>query len=278
MESIAVAFPFDLFGSAGTGAGAQLLVDALREMLADARRETRPSRSGAYRDHVRIKEFTFETLDDLSAWRKCARRAARAGLRADRFVLWLSGNHLGVLPVYEELGASDGSVVIQWDAHLDICNLTDCSAALSHGNFLLHAAGPLPAVVNVGHRDLFLPADHVRAHYRETFSAIEVAARPDHVAGRLAKLGRAAQRLWVDIDCDVFDPAYFPAVAQPMPFGIAPAYLVRVLDALWSPALCGLSLSEFDPGRDRHDQSLATLIWLLEWALLRRHENPAPGR
>src|SRR5947209_3559334 len=241
METTAVAFPFDLFGSAGTGAGAQLLADALREMLADARRETQPARSHAYRGRLRLKEFAFETLGELAGWREQARRAAHRALARDGFLLWLAGNHLGVLPVYEALGA--GSVVIQLDAHLDIYNLSDCTAEPSHGNFLLHAATPLPTVVNVGHRDLFLPADHVRAHYRETFPASEVAARPDHVAGRVAELARAAGRLWVDIDCDVFDPAYFPAVAQPLPFGLAPAYLLRLLEALWSPALCGISVS-----------------------------------
>src|SRR5262245_51931530 len=174
METIAVAFPFDLFGSAGAGAGAQLLADALREMLADARRETKPARSLTYRDHLRLKEFTFESIDDLSDWRKQARRAARQALGRDTFLIWLGGNHLSVLPVYEELGADD-SIVIQFDAHLDICNLRDCTEELSHGNFLLRADGPLPTVVNVGHRDLFLPAEHVHAHYKAAFTAVDVA-------------------------------------------------------------------------------------------------------
>jgi agmatinase len=57
-----VVFPFDLFGSADTAAGAQLLADALREMLADNKREQQPTRAAAYKDKVRLKEFTFETL------------------------------------------------------------------------------------------------------------------------------------------------------------------------------------------------------------------------
>jgi arginase family enzyme len=276
METIAVAFPFDLFGSAGAGAGAQLLADAVREMLADARRESQPARSHVYRDHVRLKELTFETLADLSSWRKQGRRAARQVLGRDAFLLWLAGNHLGVLPVLEELGGD--SLVIQFDAHLDICNLDDCTEELSHGNFLLHGDGPLPAIVNVGHRDLFLPSDHVGARFKEALSAIDIASRPDHVVDRVKKLAQSARHLWVDIDCDVFDPAFFPATAHPLPFGMAPTFLLRLLDALWSPALCGMSISEFDPGRDRGDRSLGLLIWLVEWVLLRRYENPSPRR
>src|SRR5438477_195308 len=43
----AVVFPFDLFGSGGTGTGAQLLGDALREMIDDTKKETKPVRQKA---------------------------------------------------------------------------------------------------------------------------------------------------------------------------------------------------------------------------------------
>ena len=266
MNIQAIVFPFDQFGSAGTGAGAQLMGDALREMLADAKRETRPARSDAYRDRVRVREFTFDTLKECVNWRTGARRAIGSAFKRDDFVLWLAGNHLGVLPVYEELGPAD--LVVQFDAHLDIYNLADCTEELSHGNFLLHAAGPLPAVVNVGSRDLFLPADHAAAHFRAVFDAAAIAADPDRVVRSLAALARKANRIWIDIDCDAFDPAYFPAVQHPQPFGLSPSLVLRALAAVWSEKIRGVSLSEFDPGRDRADQSLGTLIWLMEWCLL----------
>ena len=267
MKIQAVAFPFDLFGSAGTGAGAQLLADALRELLADARRETRPARSDAFHDKVRVKEHTFETLAECEGWRQAARQAVRAALKAGDRVLWLAGNHLAVLPAYEELGPD--ALVIQLDAHLDIYNLADCTEELSHGNFLLHAQSPLPAVVNVGSRDLFLPAAHAKAYYREVLTAEDVAADPDRVMKRVAALARSADRVWVDIDCDAFDPAFVPAVQHPQPMGLSPAFVLRLVSAAWSDKLVGVSVSEFDPGRDRSDQSLGTLVWLIEWCLLR---------
>jgi hypothetical protein len=48
--------------------------------------------------------------------------------------------------------------------------------------------------------------------------------------------------------------------------------VLRVIDAAWCPQVMGVAVSEFDPGRDRNDQSLATVVWLLEYLLLRRHE------
>src|SRR5262245_22888579 len=128
----AVVFPFDLFGSPGTSAGATLLGDALREMLDDNRRETRPSRCRAYQDHVRIKEISFETSRSVQNWKRAAQSAARAAFTAEEFLLWLGGNHLGVLPVFEELGSARGAAVIQLDAHLDVYNLAGCTEELSH--------------------------------------------------------------------------------------------------------------------------------------------------
>jgi agmatinase len=266
MKIQAVVFPFDQFGSAGTGAGATLLADALREMLADAKRETSPVRSDAYRDRVRIREFTFDTPAACVDWRKSARQAVRSVLKSGEPVLWLAGNHLGVLPAYDELGTD--ALVLQLDAHLDVYNLADCTTELSHGNFLLHADGPLPSIVNVGSRDLFLPAGHARKYYREVFTAEDIATDADRVVRRLTELARKSRRLWIDIDCDVFDPAFVPAVQHPQPMGLSPTFVLRLLTSVWSENVVGVSCSEFDPGRDHNDQSLATLVWLMEWCLL----------
>ena len=48
----------------------------------------------------------------------------------------------------------------------------------------------------------------------------------------------------------------------------------RFLDAAWSGQVRGLALSEFDPAKDERDRSLSTLVWLLEYVLLRQHEKP----
>jgi arginase family enzyme len=274
VKTSAIFFPFDLFGSAGAGAGAELLADAYREMLADNRRETVPTRSRAYQDHVRVREFTFAHLPAYQGWRAQARRAVRQALKRNDFLLWVTGNHLGVLPVYDELSAAGAdTLVLQLDAHLDVYNLADCKTELSHGNFLLHCAGPLPPVINVGHRDLFLRPDFVKGYYRQTFSAAALALDPGPALAHVRKASRAAPRVFVDIDCDVFDPAFFPAVGNPLPFGLTPSLVLRFLEAAWSGNVAGVAVSEFDPGRDSADRSLATLVWLLEYLLLRRYEK-----
>src|SRR3954447_674092 len=113
MKTTALVCPFALFGSPGAAQGAELLADALREMLDDNRREQRPTRSRAYQPHVRVKELPFAELPDYAAWRDRARKAARQALKAGDFLLWVGGNHLSVLPVYEELGTATDTLVVQ---------------------------------------------------------------------------------------------------------------------------------------------------------------------
>jgi agmatinase len=274
VKTSALFFPFDLFGSGGTKAGAELLADAFQEMLADNNRERRPTRARAYANKVRFQEFTFETLADYQDWRRQARLALREVLERDDFLLWTTGNHLGVLPLYDELARqAKDSLVVQFDAHLDIYNLEDCTTELSHGNFLLHCDGSLPPIINLGHRELLLTPEHVAKYFVRTYSAADLAIRPEEALAQVRAAAQNAERVIVDLDCDVFDPAYFPGSAHPQPYGLSPALFLRFLDAAWSGNVLGLALSEFDPAKDVRDQSLSTLVWLLEYVLLRRHEG-----
>jgi arginase family enzyme len=266
----AVVFPFDLFGSAGTGAGAQLLGDVLREALDDTAAEDRLTRPHAYAGQLSIEEHPFETMAQVQAWRQSGREAARRLMGEGEFVLWLAGNHLGVLPVYEELGPD--ALVIQFDAHLDCYDLYDTTEELCHGNFLRHADGPLPQIVNIGHRDLFLLPKDVKRTFAEAHAVETVAADLPKVLTSLRKRVGKAKRVWIDLDTDVLDPAFAPGVPQPMPFGLTPLQLLTLLDAAWSDKVVGMSVSEFDPGRDDRDRTLSLLGWLIERVLLKKYE------
>lgn len=265
--------PFALFGNPGTQRGAELVADAMREMLADNRREKRPTRARAYQGHVKLKELPLATPADYADWQGRARWAVKQALDAGDFLIWVGGNHLSVMPVYEELGARPGGLVVQFDAHLDVYNLTDNPPELNHGNFLRHVADPRPAVANLGHRDLFLPDDEIKQFFRLAVPVSELIDDPAAVEKSLRLLVRPAKRIFIDIDCDVLDPAFFPAEDDPLPFGLTPPQLLRWINAVWSERVVGVAFSEFDPGRDRNDQSLAVLVWLIEYVLLKRFES-----
>jgi arginase family enzyme len=258
-----IVFPFDLFGAGGSASGAELLADELREILADNRRETVVTRARSYTRRVRIAQASFETVEDYQKWREEGRQLAKEGLDED-FLIWITGNHLGCLPVYDVLAAMDDPpLVVQFDAHLDIHQFAGYSPEPSHGNFLLHCNGPLPPLVNIGHRELLLTQEDIHKHYRAAIPATE---------RRLPmELAAQASSILIDLDCDVFDPAYFPAVSRPVPFGLSPREVLEAIEALWSQRVRGILLSEFDPARDEQDRSLATLAWLIEYLLLNRY-------
>lgn len=275
MRTTAVFFPFDLYGSGGTRHGAELLADAFEEMLADNRREKVPTRARSYARRVHFQEIPFEKQDDYAGWRERGRAVLSPLLARGEFVFWVSGNHLGVLPLYDELAAdAEGTVILQFDAHLDVYDLSDCNETLSHGNFLLHCAGSLPTLVNLGHRELLLRPEHVARFYAHAFAAADLAIDPRPALETVRNLCAKARRIVFDLDCDVFDAAYFPGIAQARPCGLSPLDFLRFLDVAWNPQAAALAISEYDPGRDVRDQSLATLIWLIEYVLLKRHERP----
>jgi agmatinase len=264
-------FPFDLFGGSGTKAGAELLAEAFEELLADNKRERIATRARAYANKIRFDEYTFVTLADYKDWRTTARARIRQVLGNDEFLVWITGNHLGAMPIYDELPRD--TLVLQLDAHLDIYNLSDCTPEPTHGNFLLHAVQPLPRIVNVGHRELLLRPDYIQKYYHAAFSAADITRDEAGVLGKLREACASAENVFLDLDCDVLDPVFFPAVSQPRPFGLAPLFLLKVLDAVGAGKLRGLALSEFDPARDANDRCLETLMWLIEHVLLSKYER-----
>ena len=78
-----------------------------------------------------------------------------------------------------------------------------------------------------------------------------------------------AKRVWLDVDADVFDPAFAPGVGEPLPFGLDPREVLTLLFAAWGDKLAGVSVSEFLPARDVNDRTLELLGWLVERLLLK---------
>ena len=117
-----------------------------------------------------------------------------------------------------------------------------------------------------------LRPQEIREQFRHTFSTEQLARDAAAVATQLRQWSIQAKQVFLDFDCDVLEPAFFPAVARPVPFGVSPMLLLQLVDAVWSERVCGVAISEFVPNRDRNDESLVILTWLLEYLLLRRYE------
>lgn len=274
-----VVFPLDAFGSPGTSEGARQLAEVLREILADFRRETVPTRAITWCPHTRLVEAEFHTPGEISLWKSRGHRLAEKTFKRGEHLVWLGGNHLSVLPLLDVIAADPGAGVVQLDAHIDIHRFHDTVEELSHGNFLRHINwnGP-PRLVHLGNRDLLLPADDKKRFVAEEISA---EAWMSDEAGALAQVAEATaswDRILIDLDVDVFDPAFLPGIARPVPWGVDAWRVLRMMQSLPWGKVAGLAISEFCPGRDRDDRGLETLAWLLEnWLVTRGEKSTLPG-
>ena len=264
-----VVMPFDAFGNAGTGAGALLLSDVLREAVDDTERENGRTRADKYARLLYFVESRFDTLESLTTWREDAAEVAADHVVRSDFSLWLGGNHLSVLPLLEALSPTD--LVIQLDAHLDCYDLADTTDELNHGNFLKELTPKQrPKIAHVGNRDLFLTPKDVKPHADAVFSIDRVAANFDDGKTELTAMIAKTKRVWLDLDVDALDPAFAPAVHQQSPCGLTPQQLLTLLLLIPPAKFFGFSISEYDPGRDDGDRTLNLLGWFLERALLHR--------
>lgn len=269
-----ITFPLDHFGQSGCRAGAELLQDAIEEFLLDNEEEPRPFRPDAYQGLVNVTELSFPTAKDLLDWKSQGRKIFRQLRKKKSKLLWLGGNHLSVLPVYEELASKEvkkpgTNLVIQFDAHWDLYQLHDVTAHPANGNFLLHSDEPTPPIIQIGHRDLLLHPSEAKPYFEQIYSALDIQQHGMRIFKDILTRCQHAKSIWIDIDIDVIDPAFAPAVQQPLPFGLAPLQFLQILQTLWNTGkVNGVSLSEFDPSRDQRDQTLELLGWLIEWMLL----------
>ena len=266
----AVLFPFDLFGSQGSGRGVEALHHFLKAMLAEGK--NRISRASSYAKHVRISKFGFQTISAYKDWRSLGREVARKSLCQNEFLFWVSGNHLGVLPIYDEL-ARTRTLIIQLDAHLDVYNFGNFPKDPTSGNFLLHVKGRLPDIVSVGSREVLLKPKYAAKFFLDVYTIEDLASDFEKVIEHLLDYCARAKQVFLDIDCDVLDQAFFPAVRYPAPFGITPQQLLRIVDLTLQRNLIGVAVSEFSPTKDGDEQSIALLGWLMKHILQAKYEG-----
>jgi len=275
-QTSVIVFPFDALGATGCGQGALLLADVLQELIDDNEQETRPMRAQSYQGKIKINEIAFNTAKKLSSWRSLGKQIVRQCLRSKDRIIWLGGDHLSILPIYDELGGSTQSaktLIVQFDAHLDIQQWHDVGTNPTNGNFLLHLDEATPEIMNIGHRDMMLLPKDIDQYYSAAYSALDVGLREQQIADEIRKRAKSAKSVWIDIDVDVFDPAAMPGVQTPMPFGPNSLSVLKLLDAAFAGNVIGISISEFDPARDPNSIGVNLLGWLLEWFLLRWYEQ-----
>lgn len=121
------------------------------------------------------------------------------------------------------------------------------------------------ALVEVSERiAVTIPADQIILH-GAAYAASRVLAEPGLTSG-----------FWLQVDVDVLDPEYMPAVDSPDSGGIEPDDLVRLLQRL-APKAWGASVTVFDPDLDPTGAHALLLARILSEGFTRLGEDAERG-
>ncbi len=188
-------------------------------------------------------------------------------LKRGKFVVCLGGEHTSSLGPFHAFFDQYGEAlsVLQLDAHKDLRD-SYLGDPYSHASAIARALDFIPSIVQVG----------IRSHSRQelqigrpgqvhTFyaQAIKTGQIPDWQDRVLDAL---TDTVYLNIDCDFFDPSVIPSVGTPEPGGFfwyeTLAFLKRVCS---EKKVVGFDLCEFAPTDGLHypDFTLARLIYKL---------------
>ena len=205
-----------------------------------------------------------------------ARRLARriAGVIADGRAPLVIGGDCSLL-VAAGLALQDNAGLVHIDGHTDFRhpgNSDHCASVA--GEDLAAAAGRhWPAVADIdGRGPYFSPANTVQIGCREDDQHVDEVRRflglivPAHQSIEIgmtetagaARATAGSTGYWLQLDVDVLDPSFMPAVDSPDPGGLDPEQRVELLKALASGAI-GAQVTVFDPDLDP-DGRYATLL------------------
>ena len=119
------------------------------------------------------------------------------------------------------------------------------------------------ATVHVGHRDEDEHAEELTSRIARVFSARDANHRGGtSIAQAVQAMDSLASGYWIQVDVDVLDPSFMPAVDSPDPGGLTPDGLVTLLRGL-APSAWGAAVTVFDPDLDpdgRYARLLADVV------------------
>lgn len=265
----------------GSAPGADKAPHALREaglyrrFLDDGGEDAGVVLGGRYRDDDDIRpagQVRNETaLVDHA--RRLAERVTRV-LDTGDVPLVIGGDCSVLVGIGLALAQRGGAGLVHIDGHTDFRHPGNSDACASVAGEDLAAAVGLhwPAIsdidgrgpyfdrrrtVHIGHRGDDDGAEEARATLGLVLSAADAIDRtPDGVADEARLV--AGPGYWVQLDVDVLDPSFMPAVDSPDPGGLDTAQLTALLKRL-APGAIGASVTVFDPDLDP-DGRYATLV------------------
>lgn len=250
-DYVVIGVPFDATSTFRTGA--RFGPNAIRE--ASLNIETYSFRSELDIEDVRLHDLgdlhistsAEKTLENLS--NVVAEMAA-----CDKIPVVIGGEHtitFGVLKGFGNRVAE--TAVISFDAHLDLRD-EFLGVKLSHTTFMRRIKELMKTVrvIEVGTRAVCKEEiEYAKKAGVDFITALQLKEYGSREAVKLLKEKIADfENVYLSIDMDVLDPAYAPAVQNPEPGGIDPAFLLDILYELSKDHIIGFDVVEVAPNYD----------------------------
>ncbi|MBI4128334.1 MAG: arginase family protein [Parcubacteria group bacterium] len=208
--------------------------------------------------------------DPREFYERCHRAALTIHNRK-AFPVFIGGDHSISAPLIRACKETHKHLtLIHFDAHTDLGEW-DSSATHHHGNVMsrvLHE-NPELKIHQIGIRGFAgAPSLNSRCHVvcqRE----IDV-----DLNGVLSKSIPRDRTCYISLDVDVLDPSFAPGTGTPVPMGMTPSTLFRLLEAIARQnRIVGIDIVELCPGLDRNDMTTSLIFHLLMCLLGWAHES-----
>lgn len=202
------------------------------------------------------------TLAPLPPGRKDTSQFARAlhdetahWLSKGKFVVTLGGEHTSIVgAIQAHCEACDGLTVLQLDAHSDLRDEYEGSP-WNHACAMARVLDFHDHIVQTGIRSQAIE-EHAKAEALRTpvvYAHQILAAPPGEDSWIKRVVGACRKRVYITLDCDVFDPAVIPATGTPEPGGLTWNHVDGLLRRLCTVReVVGMDISELAPIRGIH--------------------------
>ena len=264
--------PWD-FGSSFGRPGARYAPKAVRESMVFYLRRIKNGEIYDV-DHKKIIDVSGIAFNDLGDLALCygdldgsyarMEAACKKSIEAGHFLVAVGGDHSISYPLIKAChDCCKGKIgLIQFDAHLDLMDHSDLQGSYSHSS-QMRRASELPRVdpaniVQIGVRG-YNYAESFRFVQESGITQFTVAdvlemGVPEVTRRAIEIAGRGTEAVYLTFDIDAFDPAYAPGTGGDDPFGLTPAQVFPMIEAM-APHIGAMDIAEVNPVCDRNDIS-----------------------
>ena len=149
--------------------------------------------------------------------------------------------------------AHEDAVILSFDAHMDLRN-EYLGSKLSHATFMRRLCEKIGSdrIIEVGPRALCIEelefAIKTKMKYITTPQIIHNGTKK--TINEIRDIVSSYNKIYLTVDMDVLDPAYAPAVGNPVPEGLSPTILLDILQGICDKKTVGFDIVEVAPQFD----------------------------